>query len=73
MIAIELVSDREKKTPAADIAKKIVGEVFKKKLLLLACGNYGNVLRILVPLTVDETTLENGLAILEEVLADNCK
>jgi 4-aminobutyrate aminotransferase/(S)-3-amino-2-methylpropionate transaminase len=72
MIAIELVSDRENKTPAADIAKKIVGDVFKKKLLLLACGNYGNVLRVLVPLTVDETSLEKGLTILEEALAENC-
>ncbi|WP_319777210.1 4-aminobutyrate--2-oxoglutarate transaminase [Maridesulfovibrio sp.] len=71
MIAIELVSDREKKTPDAAVTKKIVSEVLKKKLLLLACGNYGNVLRVLVPLSVDEETLGKGLAILEEAIAAN--
>ncbi|WP_432734526.1 4-aminobutyrate--2-oxoglutarate transaminase [Maridesulfovibrio sp. FT414] len=72
MIALELVSDREKKTPDAVVTKKIVGEVLKKKLLLLACGNHGNVLRVLVPLCVDEETLGKGLAILEETIAANC-
>ena len=73
MIAIELVSDRESKTPAADLAKKIVGDVLKKRLLLLACGNHGNVLRVLVPLTVDDEVLDKGLTILEEALAECCK
>ncbi|WP_320169485.1 4-aminobutyrate--2-oxoglutarate transaminase [Maridesulfovibrio sp.] len=72
MIAIEIVSDKESKKPAADITKKIVGDVLKKNLLLLACGNYGNVLRVLVPLTIDDETLEKGVAILEEAIASYC-
>lgn len=69
MIAIEIVSDKAARTPDAAVTKKIVADVLKKKLLLLACGNYGNVLRVLVPLSVDSETLAKGLAILEETIA----
>ncbi|SMF28636.1 4-aminobutyrate--2-oxoglutarate transaminase [Desulfovibrio gilichinskyi] len=70
MIALEIVADRESKTPDAVVTKKIVADVVKKKLLLLSCGNFGNVLRVLVPLSVDEETLNKGLSILEEAIAE---
>ena len=38
-------------------------------LLLLSCGLYGNVLRLLPPLTVTDEELERGLDLLEESLA----
>jgi len=39
-------------------------------LVLLSCGIYGNVIRILVPLTIDDALLERGLDLLEESLGD---
>ncbi|HAV05635.1 MAG TPA: hypothetical protein DCX47_11610, partial [Pseudomonas sp.] len=38
----------------------------EKGLILLSCGTYYNVLRVLVPLTVEDELLERGLAILGE-------
>jgi 4-aminobutyrate aminotransferase-like enzyme len=42
----------------------------ERGLLLLSCGLYGNVIRILVPLTIDDALLERGLNLLEESLGD---
>jgi 4-aminobutyrate aminotransferase-like enzyme len=38
-------------------------------LLLLSCGLYGNVIRLLPPLTATDEELERGLEILERSLA----
>lgn len=69
MLAMELVKDRESKRPAADEAKTMVGACREKGLLLLSCGSYGNVIRLLMPLVITDEQLERGLAILEEALA----
>ena len=70
MLGVELVADRDSKTPAPDLAKAVVDAAFERGLLLLSCGTYGNVLRTLVPLVVTDEELEQGLGILEESLAD---
>jgi len=36
--------------------------------LLLTCGVYGNVLRFLFPLTIEDTVFEEALAILDDVI-----
>ena len=68
MLALELVKDRETKEPAADEAKGLVEFCHKKGLILLACGNFGNVIRTLMPLVIEDEQLERGLAIMEEGL-----
>ena len=35
-------------------------------MILLSCGTYYNVLRVLVPLTVEDDLLERGLSIINE-------
>jgi 4-aminobutyrate aminotransferase/(S)-3-amino-2-methylpropionate transaminase len=69
MLAMELVKDRDSKLPAADEAKTLVGACRDKGLLLLSCGSYGNVVRLLMPLVITDEQLERGLAILEDGLA----
>ena len=66
MLALELVRDRETKEPAADEAKKLVSLCYKKGLIILACGNYGNVIRTLMPLVITDEELERGMSILDE-------
>jgi 4-aminobutyrate aminotransferase/(S)-3-amino-2-methylpropionate transaminase len=68
MLALELVTDRETKKPATDVAKQLVSLCYRKGLVILACGNHGNVIRTLMPLVITDAELERGLAILEESL-----
>jgi 4-aminobutyrate aminotransferase len=70
MLALELVEDLETKRPAGDRAKRVTARAHELGLILLACGLEGNVIRILVPLVVEEDDLRRGLEILEEALAD---
>ena len=69
MLALELVKDRETKEPAAEEAKALVKFCFDKGLILLSCGNFGNVIRTLMPLIIEDDQLERGLAIMEEGFA----
>jgi 4-aminobutyrate aminotransferase/(S)-3-amino-2-methylpropionate transaminase len=69
MLALELVKDRETKEPAAAEAKALTKFCQEKGLVLLSCGNYGNVIRTLMPLVITDEQLERGLAIMEEGLA----
>ena len=62
MIGFELVD----RTP--DRAKAIVDAAFERGLLLLSCGLYGNVIRLLPALTISDEELGEGLALLEEAL-----
>jgi 4-aminobutyrate aminotransferase/(S)-3-amino-2-methylpropionate transaminase len=68
MLAMELVKDRQTKEPAADKAKELVKFCHSKGLILLSCGNFGNVIRTLMPLVITDEQLNRGLAILEEGL-----
>jgi 4-aminobutyrate aminotransferase len=52
-----------------DAAKAVTEAAFDAGLLLLACGLYGNVLRLLPPLTVTDDELERGLELLDRALA----
>jgi 4-aminobutyrate aminotransferase/(S)-3-amino-2-methylpropionate transaminase len=69
MRAIELVSDRESKTPNKAAAQAVVRYAYEHGVILMACGTHGNVLRFLVPLTLDFEQLDEGLAVIEEGLA----
>jgi 4-aminobutyrate aminotransferase len=64
MLALEL------REPTAGAAKATTAAAFEKGLLLLACGLYGNVIRLLPPLTASDEELERGLSLLEEALGD---
>lgn len=70
MIAMELVTDRDTRAPAADLTKALVQAVAKKGLILLACGTRGNVIRFLVPLTASDAVITEGLDIIESTLEE---
>ena len=68
MLALEIVRDRDTKTPAPEIVGTAVAAARKAGLLLLACGLHGNVIRLLPPLTITDEELTHGLEILEASL-----
>jgi 4-aminobutyrate aminotransferase/(S)-3-amino-2-methylpropionate transaminase len=70
MLGMELVKDRESREPATDQAKKVVQLCYEKGLVVLACGNFGNVIRTLMPLVITDEQLDKGLSILEESLVE---
>ena len=50
-------------------AQAVVSAAFERGLLLLSCGLYGNVIRLLPPLTITAEELDEGLSILEASLS----
>ena len=68
MLGLELVKGPNKQ-PAADEAKQLAGDCLDKGLVILTCGSYSNIIRILAPLVITDDQLERGLAILEQGLA----
>ena len=68
MVAIELCKGGDVHKPDADMAKRLATEATKRGLILLTCGTYGNVVRILVPLTASNAIVDEGLDIIEACL-----
>ena len=62
MLALEL------KEPTAELATAVTAAARERGLVLLSCGIYGNVIRILVPLSISNEELDRGLDLLEEAL-----
>jgi 4-aminobutyrate aminotransferase/(S)-3-amino-2-methylpropionate transaminase len=74
MVAFELGEAGDPQRPAADLTKKLTARARELGLILLSCGIYGNVVRILVPITAEDAVVDEGLAILaraaSELLSD---
>jgi 4-aminobutyrate aminotransferase/(S)-3-amino-2-methylpropionate transaminase len=70
MAGMELVRDRESKTPADTETARILGAARERGLLLLRSGSHHNVIRTLMPLTIPDDQLMEGLDILGESLAE---
>ncbi len=66
MVAMEVVTDKQSKTPDKEAVSKLVKEAENRGLIMLNAGIYSNVIRILVPLVITDEQLEEGLKIIEE-------
>jgi len=67
MIAMELV-ETGTKNPNAAAAKAIVKYCNDRGVIALACGTYGNVIRLLPPLVITDEQLADGLAVLSDAV-----
>jgi len=70
MVAIELFHDGNLGQPDAELAKSVVRVAAAKGLIILSCGNNGNVIRIMVPLTASDQIIDEGLRIIGESFAE---
>ncbi|MGE4251491.1 MAG: 4-aminobutyrate--2-oxoglutarate transaminase [Parvibaculaceae bacterium] len=68
MVAIEFVTDRSTRAPAADLAKAVTRIALDSGLLVLNCGIRGNGVRLLPPLTIPFDLLDEGLDRLEAAI-----
>lgn len=66
MIAIELFENGDPGKPNATLTADIVARAREKGLILLSCGPYYNILRILVPLTIEASQIRQGLEIIAQ-------
>jgi 4-aminobutyrate aminotransferase-like enzyme len=69
MNAMELV--KEKKRPDPDKARFIQTYLQQKKILVLTCGPFKNVIRFIPPLNVEDGLLEVVLTAVEEALKES--
>jgi 4-aminobutyrate aminotransferase-like enzyme len=72
MDGLGLMVATEFTTPSGEPDKKIAEAVRNKclddGLILLTCGSYGNVIRWIPPLIIDDTHLEEALNIFQQAL-----
>ncbi len=69
MVGFEIFKDRGGTEPDAEATRRVTARAFGEGLVLLSCGVFGNVIRVLVPLTVEDDVLDEGLGMLERALA----
>ncbi|WP_404364194.1 4-aminobutyrate--2-oxoglutarate transaminase [Marinobacter sp.] len=70
MAAFELVDSKSSREPRGDLAAAVVKKCKEKGLILLSCGMYGNSIRFLMPITIEDEILEEGLKMVEEALGE---
>ena len=70
MIAFELCENGEPQRPAAEQTRRFTARARELGLILLSCGVYGNVIRILVPITAEDAVIDEGLAIIAETAGE---
>jgi 4-aminobutyrate aminotransferase len=71
MNAVEF-NDVKKGLPSAEIANAIRLKALDKGLILLTCGVYGNVIRFLAPITIQDEVMNEALDILESAIREVC-
>jgi 4-aminobutyrate aminotransferase len=69
MVACEFI-DPATGAPDADTTKQVQAAALKRGLLLLTCGVYGNVIRYLFPLTIEDSVFTEALGVLDAAMAE---
>ena len=68
MIGVEIVENKDSKTPNKETAQEIINNCRDNGLLLVTCGENGNVIRFMGPLTTPIKHVEEALGIFENSL-----
>lgn len=69
MIAVELVRSGTAE-PDPELARRLASAAHAAGVIVLTCGTFGNVLRLLPPLSISDELLLEGLDVLALILAD---
>ena len=67
-LALELVTDRDKRTPATELANKVVNSLRDRGVLTGTIGPHANILKLRCPLVLTKSDADYFLQILEDVL-----
>lgn len=69
MNAVEF-NDAKKGLPSVEFANAVRQKALEKGLILLTCGVYGNVVRFLAPITIQDSVMNEALDILESSIRE---
>ena len=64
MIAFDVVDAADRAKPDKEATQHVVSTALSKGLFLLTCGLHGNSIRLLMPITIQDKVLDEGLDIL---------
>jgi 4-aminobutyrate aminotransferase/(S)-3-amino-2-methylpropionate transaminase len=71
MVGIELVRDKKTKEPLKeDLTKELKQKMFERGVLVLNCGHWGNVIRLMPALTITRELLDRGVDTLLDTLKE---
>ena len=70
MVGVELVHDRTTREPAPDVTNAALRLARERGVLALKAGLHGNVVRVLVPLVIDDDRLDTATDVLIGAIAD---
>jgi 4-aminobutyrate aminotransferase/(S)-3-amino-2-methylpropionate transaminase len=73
MCAIEFIRDKETKEPNKELVQQILAKAHQRGLIIMSAGLYGNIVRLLTPLVISDEQLDEGLTVLEQVVAECCE
>ncbi|MEA2780553.1 MAG: 4-aminobutyrate aminotransferase / (S)-3-amino-2-methylpropionate transaminase / 5-aminovalerate [Rhodospirillaceae bacterium] len=68
MIGFEIVKERGGFDPDPDATRRLTTRALELGLVVLSCGVYNNVIRILVPLTASDAIVDEGMKLLEQAM-----
>jgi 4-aminobutyrate aminotransferase/(S)-3-amino-2-methylpropionate transaminase len=68
MMLMELVKDRDLKTPAPEETLALTNEAFKRGLVAIRAGLFSNCIRFLPPLNITDEQIDEGMAVIGEAL-----
>ncbi len=68
MMAIEFVKDRQTRTPDPDLAMRVIARCLQNGLITMRAGLYTNCIRLLMPFTITDEQLEEGLDVLDAAM-----
>lgn len=70
MMAIEFVMDRETRTPDADRVLRVTKACLERGLITMRAGLYTNCIRLLMPFTITDQQLHEGLDVLDAAIRE---
>ena len=68
MVGLELVTDRESRTPDKALTGRVLAAALERGLVLLSSGTFGNTIRVLAPLTAVDAIIDEGLDVMGAAL-----
>ncbi|MDX2495621.1 MAG: 4-aminobutyrate--2-oxoglutarate transaminase [Desulfuromusa sp.] len=70
MVAVEFVKDPQSKTPDKDAVTAIISACFRRGLLVIGAGLFGNVIRFLPPLVMTDEQIDQAMEIFAEAVTE---